>query len=307
MSRRIYVVLVLIFLLAGCSAPQLPTATEPVATGIDPQAWAVVPAGTFLYGMHEQAVEIPYDYQIMLTHVTNAQFAAYLNQALAAGSLKIREDQVVGYYPGDVFHDKKHEEPIEAGDWAYYPLQSPGSRLVYDGQVFTIMPGYENHPVTMVTWFGAKGYCEAQAARLPSEQEWEKAARGAEDNRAYPWGNILERNQANYYSSHDIFEKVMGKGGDTTPVGFYNGATYDGYATLDNASPYGVYDMAGNVWQWTANIYEGTHYRYLRGGSKIDYGYNLRVWTRNSVRPDYEGPSIGFRCVKDGPSAQAVK
>jgi formylglycine-generating enzyme required for sulfatase activity len=56
--------------------------------------------------------------------------------------------------------------------------------------------------------------------------------------------------------------------------------------------------MAGNAWQWTGDIVTGIHYRYLRGGSKADYGYNLRIWTRNNVRPDYEGPSIGFRCVR---------
>ena len=56
--------------------------------------------------------------------------------------------------------------------------------------------------------------------------------------------------------------------------------------------------MAGNVWQWTNDIYEGMHYRSLRGGSKNDCGYNLRVWTRNNVRPDYASPSVGFRCAR---------
>lgn len=306
MTRQSLLILILLLFLAGCAAPKLPGAVEPILTGIDPEAWATVPAGPFLYGLHEEEVNLPYDYQIMVTHVTNAQFARYLHQALASGALKIQGSQVVGYYPGDAFHGKKHEERIDAGDWPHFPLQATGSRIAYVGTSFTVLPGYENHPVTMVTWFGAKTYCETQGGRLPSEQEWEKAARGAEDNRAYPWGDQLDRNRANYYSSRDIFEKTLGKGGDTTPVGLYNGATYSGYATLDNASPYGVYDMAGNAWQWTANIYEGTHYRYLRGGSKADYGYNLRVWTRNSVRPDYEGPSFGFRCVRGGPN-QAAK
>jgi formylglycine-generating enzyme required for sulfatase activity len=285
--------------LAGCAAPKLPDAFEAIHTGVDPEAWATVLAGPFLYGMHEKEVDLPYDYQMMVTHVTHAQFAAYLNRSLAGGTLRIAGDQVVGYYPGDAFHGKKHEERIDAGDWPHFPLQAAGSPLTYIDGSFASLPGYENHPVTMVTWFGAKAYCEAQDGRLPTEQEWEKAERGAQDNRAYPWGSQLERNQANYYSSRDIFEKVLGKSGTTTPVGFYNGKTYAGYATLDNASPYGIYDMAGNAWQWMADIYEGTHYRYLRGGSKADYGYNLRVWTRNNVRPDYEGPSIGFRCVKD--------
>jgi formylglycine-generating enzyme required for sulfatase activity len=116
--------------------------------------------------------------------------------------------------------------------------------------------------------------------------------------RPYPWGFELQRNQANYYSSRDIFEKIFGQLGGTTPVGFYNGQSYDDYATLAAISPFGLYDMAGNVWQWTGEIYPKTHYRTLRGGSKSDYGYNLRVWTRNSASPIYASPNVGFRCVK---------
>jgi formylglycine-generating enzyme required for sulfatase activity len=81
-------------------------------------------------------------------------------------------------------------------------------------------------------------------------------------------------------------------------VGFYDGRVYNGYRTQDALSPYGLYDMAGNVWQWVSDITEGTHDRYLLGGSKDNYGYNLRVWTRNSARPDYYSPSVGFRCAR---------
>jgi len=152
--------------------------------------------------------------------------------------------------------------------------------------------------MVIVTWFGAKAYCEFYGWRLPTEIEWEKAARGI-DGRPFPWGDEIERNNANYYSSHDLFEKIVGGLGDTTPVGFYNGRTYDGYETLDSASPYGLYDMAGNVWQWTGDVYEDQHYRYLRGGSRENYAYDLRVWTRNSAGPTYYSPNVGFRCVRD--------
>jgi Sulfatase-modifying factor enzyme 1 len=108
----------------------------------------------------------------------------------------------------------------------------------------------------------------------------------------------IERNSANFYDSRDPDEAANGKQGDTTPVGFYNGRVYNGYRTQDARSPYGLYDMAGNVWQWVSDITDGTHDRYLLGGSKDSYGYNLRVWTRNSARPDYYSPSVGFRCAR---------
>jgi formylglycine-generating enzyme required for sulfatase activity len=229
--------------------------------------------------------------------VTNAQYANYLNEALAASYVKIMGDQVAGPYPGDAFHGTEHEVEITSGDYIHVPIRDPMLRLDYDGEQFTAKIGYENHPMTLVSWFGAKSYCEYYGWRLPSEMEWEKAARG-DDGRPFPWGEQIALNNANYYSSHDLYEKVVGGLGDTTPVGFYNGEVHEGYATLDSPSPYGLYDMAGNVWQWSSDVYEGQHYRYLRGGSKLDYEYNLRTWTRNNAGPEYTSPSVGFRCAR---------
>jgi formylglycine-generating enzyme required for sulfatase activity len=299
MNQKTFLLIVIVLLLAGCVSSEVSLTPPPqIDPGIDPDSWALVPAGEFLMGLHEHETIVDYNYEIMVTDITNAQYADYLNLALADGTVKVVGDQIVGYYPGDEFHAHKHEIEIKAGDWLHIPLDDPGLRLDFDGGSFTPQPGYENHPMTMVTWFGAKAYCDYFDYRLPTEEEWEKSARG-EDARPFPWGAEIETTNANYYSSHDIFEKIIGGLGDTTPVGFYNGQTHDGYTTLDSPSPYGLYDMAGNVWQWTGDVYENQHYRYMRGGSKDNYAYNLRVWTRNSAGPDYFSPAVGFRCLRD--------
>ncbi len=302
--KRALALLLLALLSVSCT-PAGPAAgpTPPVIqTGVDPEGWARVPAGDFFYGPHNHSTALGYDYEIMITAVTNAQYAGYLNEALAAGKIQLADGQVVGYYPGDPYRGHKHEKEIAAGDWPHLRLDASGLHLLFNPTVgstqqFTPQPGYENHPVVQVTWFGARAYCEFYGWELPSEAEWEKAARGT-DSRPYPWGAEIAPNNANYYNSQDPFEQGIGPLGDTTPVGFYNGRSYAGYQTLNSASPYGVYDMAGNVWQWTRDVYEGTHYRYLRGGSKTNYAYNLRAWTRDSTEPDYASPSIGFRCAR---------
>jgi formylglycine-generating enzyme required for sulfatase activity len=288
--------LVAVFVVA-CASAQPSGAPPHFDTGVNADAWVTVPAGEFLFGAHREQVNIDYAFQVMVTPVTNAQYATYLNKAFAEGKVKLVNNQIVGYYPGDKFTGRRHEKKIDAGDYLHVPIGDNDLRLVYDGKTFSVKPGYENHPVVAITWFGAKAYCEYYSGRLPTEQEWEKAARGT-DGRAYPWGNEIALNQANFYVSRDPFEIGKGGQGDTTPVGFYNGKSYNGYPTIDAPSPYGAYDMVGNVWQWTNDVYEGMHYRFMRGGSKGNYEYNLRVWSRNSAEPDYFGPSVGFRCIK---------
>jgi len=268
-------------------------------TGVDPDAWALVPAGEFLSGQHNEPVVIDYDYEIMATDVTVTQYTAFLGQALADGALHVDGGQVVGFYPGDEFHGARHEIEITAAEYIFVPLDDPAARFTFDGTTFAARPGYENHPMTDVSWFGAWGYCRYFGGRLPTELEWEKAARGPEDDRPFPWGYEIARHNANFYASRDPFEDMGSFGSRSSPVGFYNGRTYDGYATLNSASPYGLYDMAGNVWQWAGDVYEGQHYRYLRGGSKDSYEMDLRIWVRNNATPTYFSPGVGFRCARD--------
>jgi formylglycine-generating enzyme required for sulfatase activity len=292
-------VLVLIFLTA-CTSVDLDAPIPIVDTGVDPETWAIIPAGEFLSGQHNDPIMIDYDYEIMVTDVTVTLYVAYLNAALADGTLKVNADGIYGFYPGDEFHGVKHEVEIPATDYIFVPLNDPASRFTFAGSTFTVKPGYDNHPMTNVSWFGAWDYCGYNNYRLPTELEWEKAARGSSDSRPFPWGEEIARNNANYYASRDPFENMSSFGSRTSPVGFYNGQVYDGYQTIDSASPYGLYDMSGNVWQWTGDIYEGQHYRYLRGGSKDTYDMDLRIWVRNNATPTYFSPGVGFRCVRDG-------
>lgn len=299
MKRLVLTCAVAIVLLTACARVDVDAPVPFYESGVDPNAWVRVPAGEFLAGQFNDPFLVDYDYEIMVTDVTVAQYVDFLNAALSEGMVKISGDYAVGFYPGDPFHGKKHEIRIDPADYPLVPLNDPASRFIFDGRAFSVKKGWENHPMTNVSWFGAWTYCGYYGWRLPREMEWEKAARG-NDGRAYPWGNEITRNHANFYASRDPFEAMGTFGSRTSPVGFYNGKTYDGFQTVNAASPYGLYDMAGNVWQWMGDVQpqEGFSDRLMRGGSKDTYDMDLRVWVRNSAPPMYYSPGVGFRCAR---------
>ena len=321
MKRVIFSLILVALALTACQpAPNVNDTIPPyIDTGIDSNAWVTIPAGKFPEGQENVITMLNHDYEIMVTDVTVEQYTKFLNEAVANGDAKIGEFEVVvangertwteegvaGYYPGDPFDGYKHEEEITPGDKLYISFVE-GLRITRDGDTFSAMPEFANHPMTMVSWYGANAYCEYYGYRLPLNEEWEKAARGTEfegkDAYPFPWGYEIEPNNANYYASGDLFEQLFGKLGSTNPVGFYNGNTYevDGitYETLDGASPYGLYDMAGNVWQWTGDDYPDQHYRVMRGGSFYTYEVDLRIWKENDAGPQHYAPEVGFRCAK---------
>jgi formylglycine-generating enzyme required for sulfatase activity/tetratricopeptide (TPR) repeat protein len=198
------------------------------------------------------------------TEVTNAQYAAFLNK---------RGNQ-------------------EEGGVAWLDLEDEDCLIEQRGGEFEPKSGYADHPVIDVSWYGAAAYCEWAGARLPTEAEWEYAARGEQGNQ-YPWGSADSTCDLAQYS---------GCSGSTVPVG----------SLPDGASWCGALDMAGNVWEWVAGWYgdypsgsqtnptgpEMGEYRVLRGGSWYISPSALRCATRGRYRPGSVRDNVGFRCAR---------
>jgi len=175
------------------------------------------------------------------------------------------------------------------------------SRISWNGSQYVVDSGYDNHPAIEVTWYGANTYCTENNKRLPTEAEWEKAARGT-TVQAYPWGDSVPTcalaNFWDYYGTGDFCVD------DTTSVGSYP----------LGASLYGVLDMAGNVWEWVNDWYSSSYYsdpsagnnppgpgtgdyRVSRGGSWGTYPNGLLVAYRGFDSPVNTGSDYGFRCA----------
>jgi formylglycine-generating enzyme required for sulfatase activity len=172
-------------------------------------------------------------------------------------------------------------------------VDATGHRIAGRWETGTYAKGTGEHPVTNISWDDAVEFCAWKSKRLPTEAEWEKAARGT-DGREFPWGNEFDKNKAT----------SMGLQGGTTPVGLYE----------DGKSPYGAYDMAGNAWEWTSDWYKrypnndyddeayGEQRKVVRGGGWGGLGHytlqvNLRTSFRNAAPPKGGYNDVGFRCA----------
>ena len=201
------------------------------------------------------------------------------------------------------FYIDRHE--VTQGEYLVF-IRTTGHRPPAHWRNGEYKVGTKDHPVTFVDWYDANDYCRWMKKKLPSEAEWEKAARGS-DGRLYPWGDVFDINRAHLSPASDVVLQL-------SPVGAYP----------EGASPYGVMDLVGNVWEWTDSWYLaypgstlrkpefGMKHRVVRGlsvhtlGHYPDGAYSkvLEVYARAGTRA-YDPPSerlgdVGFRCVKRG-------
>ncbi len=243
-----------------------------------------VPSGEFIMGSEtgdedELPVRRVYvdPYWLDRVEVTNVQYCAFLNGLLAEGDIQVSEVSVF----------KESRELIHFG--------AELCHIQYSNDTFVVTPGADLYPVVQVSWYGAQAYADYYGKRLPTEAEWERAARGT-DGRHYPWGD------GEPGDSLCNFENAIGAVG---VVGFYAPA---------GDSPYGCSDMAGNVREWCADWYNENYYvaaqdenptgpetgnfRVIRGGSWSDAATSLRCADREKAAPTSTNNYTGFRCAR---------
>lgn len=303
----------------------------------------LIPGGEFEMGCHEEIgkdclddelpVHVVYvdSFHMDVYEVTNEQYCAYLNDAYPS-LIKVENDKVYGIsdYGGSF-------------PYCLTPAYSPYVRhihIYFDGHSFTVASSKEYHPVVNLSWYGSAAYAnwrstqhslipcyellywecdfDADGYRLPTEAEWEYAARGNEHNPyyRYPWGDALDGSKANYWASGDPYEYETGVNYPwTTPVGYYDGGQTP--SGVDMVNGYGLYDMAGNVYEWCNDCYAFNYYRnspydnphgpasspscrhVLRGGSWAWSTFYLQCATRGDSNPNQLSSSFGFRLILD--------
>ena len=259
------------------------------------QGMARVPAGSLVMGSDagERAEFPPHRvtvaaFYIDRLEVTNAEFAAFVD---ATGHVTSAERSGSGWHWTGRWHE------VRGADWRH--PHGPGSTIV----------GLDRHPVVQVSWRDAAAYCRWRSKRLPTEAEWERAARGAGD-RTYAWGDAPPRDGERYRASYGSDACCRPDDGDghlhTAPVGSFP----------EGRSPFGVDDMTGNVWEWVEDTFAEDYYarspardpvndtpgprRVIRGGGWGNNPWGLRATLRHANPPDIGLSMVGIRCASTG-------
>lgn len=296
--------------MSGCCAQSRPEGGRPPRDGTGftsrpiarPEGFVVLPGGTFAMGT-EDPDGFPADHEGPVRRMTVKPFAidphCVTNERFAefVEATGYRTDAerfgwsfvFAKFLPGALRRDSPR--PRETPWWcavrgAYWRHpEGPGSDL----------DGRWNHPVVHVSWHDASAYCAWTGVRLPTEVEWEYAARGGLEGARYPWGDELTPD-GEYHCN--IWQGVF-PAHNTAEDGYVGTAPVDAFP----ANGYGLHNVSGNVWEWCADRFDSTGTRRaMRGGSYLchdSYCNRYRVAARNANTPDSSSGNLGFRCVAD--------
>jgi formylglycine-generating enzyme len=294
--------------------PRSPQAGAPAPAATGTEGMVRIPAGSFLMGS-ESALSYPADgegpvvevgtaeFWIDARTVSNADFAAFV---AATGHRTDAERAAWSFVFGGLLPDDFPPtrgvaaapwwRQVEGADWRH--PEGPQSGI----------DGREDHPVVHVSWHDALAYCRWAGKRLPTEAEWEHAARGGEQGRVFPWGDDLEpggRHLMNVWQGEFPSHNTMADG-------WYGTCPVDAF----EPNGFGLHNVTGNVWEWCADWFSatsrthdrttdprgpgsGTH-RVTKGGSYLchaSYCRRYRVAARSAVTPDSSSGNVGFRCA----------
>ena len=216
---------------------------------------------------------------MVMIYVPGAEFETSLGRVVALDDFWIDRTEV---------RNAQYRRCVDAGG-----CEPPLETSSYSRDVYYVESDYDDYPVTWVNYDRAAAYCEWAGARLPDEAEWEYAARGPE-RRRFPWGDDFDGVRLNFCDANCTFgmaDEMVDDGYiDTSPVGrFPTGASWCG-----------ARDLAGNVWEWVANRYDGATdggYRVMRGGSWLNHQALVRADVRYPTVQTFSGYYVGFRCA----------
>jgi formylglycine-generating enzyme required for sulfatase activity len=268
---------------------QLPLASG----GTEGGSMALIPAGPFIMGSTNAEVEAAFAAcQKIISNCPKELFERELpRHTVYLADYYIDKYEITNADYAACVKDKKCTLPQNTGSYI--------RGKYYDD------PDFAKYPVIYIDWTQAKEYCVFAGKRLPTEAEWEKAARGL-DGRIYSWGNEFDGTKLNFCDKNCTLpwadEAVDDGYGNIAPSGSYE---------LGKSS-YGVYDMAGNVWEWTSSEYRNYPYqaddgrenlfsnndKVFRGGAVSSFGLNVRAAFRNLDNPTYNNLTVGFRCAQ---------
>lgn len=329
MKHKISLLLVLVFFTAfACQSISTPTTASQDTSTQPPQAATQIPEPTLQPASTEiptspttsPITEIIDDFGVPMVLVPAGEFIMGNNaEDVLADCKKVISDCQLDWFkdqepPHQVFLDEFYMDIYEVTNILYKACVDAGACAAPQNTSSKTHSNYygnsefSDFPVIYIDWSQATAYCKWRGANLPSEAQWEKAARGT-DGRTYPWGNKFDGTRANFCDKN-------------CPLNWSDKSTNDGYADVapvgsfeEGKSPYGIYDLAGNVFEWTADWYSDTYYqnspfsnplgpdsgryRVLHGGSWSDYAFSLRAPYRLGFKPGEISDSLGFRCAKD--------